>query len=88
MPGLGGLPGIPDIVCMYVRPAIGLDMLDQIVATGSRVLWLNPGSEDAALVAAAEARGLRVVQACTLVVLSWGDPLEVASPEALPHRPS
>ena len=73
---LGTLPGRPDIVCMYVNPAAGLAMLEQIVACRPQVLWLNPGADGEPLASAARARGLKVVEACTLVVLGYGDPLE------------
>jgi uncharacterized protein len=73
---LGSLPGRPDIVCMYINPTAGLAMLDQIVASQPQVLWLNPGADGEPLASAARARGLKVVEACTLVVLGYGDPLQ------------
>ncbi len=75
---LAELPGKPDIVCMYVNPKAGAEMLDQIVAAAPRILWLNPGADGEPLSSAAKARGLRVVESCTLVALGYGDPLEVA----------
>lgn len=72
------LPGKPDIVCMYVNPQTGVEMLDQIVAAQPRMLWLNPGADGDPIAAQARARGLRVVEGCTLVALGYGDPLEVA----------
>ncbi len=73
---LAGLPGRPDLVCMYVNPETGLGMLDEIVACRPQVLWLNPGADGEPLHAAARARGLRVVEACALVSLATGDPLQ------------
>ncbi len=73
---LSELPGRPDIVCMYVNPTAGLGMLEEIVACGPQVLWLNPGADGEPLTSAARARGLKVVEACTLVVLGYGDPLQ------------
>lgn len=70
------LPGRPDIVCMYINPTAGLAMLEQIAACRPQVLWLNPGADGEPLASAARARGLKVVEACTLVVLGYGDPLE------------
>jgi hypothetical protein len=72
---LGELPGRPDIVCMYVNPQTGLGMLDAIVAARPQVLWLNPGADGEPLASAARARGLQVVEACSLVALGYGDPL-------------
>jgi predicted CoA-binding protein len=73
------LPGRPDIVCLYVNPNLGLAMLDDIVAANPRLLWLNPGADGEAIAGAARARGLTVVEACTLVALGRGDPLELAN---------
>lgn len=74
---LSSLPGSPDIVCMYVNPHIGLEMLDEIVAAHPSVLWLNPGADGEPLLSTARSRGLTVYEGCTLVVLSWGDPLAI-----------
>jgi predicted CoA-binding protein len=74
---LADLPGRPDIVCMYVNPQRGLDLLEAIVAAAPTMLWLNPGADGEPLASAARARGLRVVEACSLVVLAQGDPLVV-----------
>lgn len=73
---LAEVPGNPDIVCMYVNPTTGVEMLDQIVAKRPRVLWLNPGADGEPLASAARAKGINVVEACSLVALSYGDPLE------------
>lgn len=75
---LADLPGRPDIVCMYVNPQTGLELLDQIVSAQPTLLWLNPGADGEPLASAARARGLRVIEACTLVVLRQGDPLAIA----------
>lgn len=72
---LNKLPARPDIICMYLNPTAGLAMLDAIVAARPTLLWLNPGADGEPLASAARARGLHVVEACTLVVLKLGDPL-------------
>lgn len=61
------LPEGLDRVSMYVRPETGLQMLDAIAATSPETLFLNPGSESPELAARAEALGLKVVQACSIV---------------------
>ena len=73
---LSELPDKPSIISMYVNPTAGLAMLDDMVACTPAVLWLNPGADGEPLASAARARGLRVVEACNLVVLGYGDPLE------------
>lgn len=76
---LGDIPGRPDIVCMYVNPTLGLTQLEAIVAAKPQQLWLNPGADGEPLASAARARGLTVVEACTLVALGYGNPLTVAA---------
>jgi predicted CoA-binding protein len=44
-------------------------MLPAIVERGCEELWLNPGAESDELVAAAEAAGLKVLVACSIVAL-------------------
>lgn len=67
-PRITDIPGGPlDRVSMYVPPSVGLGLVPEIAAKGCRELWLNPGSESAELVAAAEAAGLTVIQACSLI---------------------
>ena len=56
-----------DRISLYLPPAVGLKVLPEIAARGCGELWLNPGSESDELVAAADAQGLNVVQACSIV---------------------
>ncbi len=58
-----------DRISVYLPPAIGLRMVPEIAARGCGELWLNPGSESDELVAAAEQRGLNVIQACSIVAI-------------------
>ena len=74
------LPGKPDIVCMYVNPQTGLAMLDAIVTAQPQVLWLNPGADGEPLASAARARGLTVMESCSLEALGYGDPLTQVIP--------
>jgi uncharacterized protein len=68
------LPAAPLIMCLYVNPTLGLSLLDSIEQKKPGLLWLNPGADGEPLTSAARARGLNVVEACTLVVLGYGDP--------------
>jgi predicted CoA-binding protein len=54
-------------ISMYVLPGVGMKMLDEIAAKGCDELFLNPGAESDELVAAAEARGLNPIVACSIV---------------------
>lgn len=56
-----------DRVSVYVPPEIGMTLLKDIAACQPREVWLNPGSESEALLAAAENLGLPVIRACSIV---------------------
>jgi predicted CoA-binding protein len=56
-----------DRVSFYVPPAVGLQVLDQVARKQVGELWLNPGSESPELLARAEALGLNVIQACSIL---------------------
>ncbi|WP_425399725.1 CoA-binding protein [Aeoliella sp.] len=56
-----------DRISVYLPPAIGVTMLDEIAAKGCDELWLNPGSDAPEVVEKARALGLNVVQACSIV---------------------
>jgi predicted CoA-binding protein len=75
---LKDLPAPPDIISMYVNPKIGAAMIDEIAGAKPRYLWLNPGADGEPIVSAAATKGLQIIQACNLVALSYGDPLQQA----------
>lgn len=54
-------------VSVYVPPAIGIALLDDIVAVKPEVVFFNPGSESEALIEKAFALGLNAVVACSIV---------------------
>jgi predicted CoA-binding protein len=56
-----------DRVSMYVPPAVGMKLLDEIAAKGCDELWLNPGSDSDELADAARAKGLNPIVACSIV---------------------
>jgi predicted CoA-binding protein len=58
-----------DRISVYLPPNVGLSLINEIADKGCRELWLNPGSESDELIKAAEARGLNVVVACSIVDL-------------------
>ncbi|MDQ1255426.1 MAG: uncharacterized protein QG656_15 [Candidatus Hydrogenedentes bacterium] len=64
---LDEVPGSLDRVSMYVPPAVGLTMLDAIVAKNPAELFLNPGAESGELIKAARAKGLKPILACSIV---------------------
>lgn len=58
-----------DRISMYVPPSVGRSLLPAIAALGCKELWLNPGSGDDLLVSEAEALGLNVIEACSIVAV-------------------
>jgi len=61
------VPGPIDMATVYVPPETGLTLIGEIARKGIREVWLNPGAESPALVAAALALGLTPVEACSIV---------------------
>ncbi|HUQ69210.1 MAG TPA: CoA-binding protein [Planctomycetaceae bacterium] len=69
-PTLAAVPvGKLDRITVYVPPQIGIGLLADMAAKHPGEVWLNPGAESDALVARAEALGLPVIQACSIVDL-------------------
>ena len=66
-PSLAAIPGPVDRVSLYVPPAIGVKMLEEIQRKGVTELWVNPGAESDELIEKAERLGLQPIQACSIV---------------------
>ena len=54
-------------ISLYVPPAVGITLLEEIAAKGCDELWLNPGSESEELVQKALDMGLNPIVACSIV---------------------
>lgn len=61
------LPQRPDLVSVYLPPALLLKLLPDIAARGCDELWLNPGTESPEVLTTAESLGLNVIQACSIL---------------------
>jgi predicted CoA-binding protein len=61
------LPARPEMVTVYVPPAVLLKLLGEIAEKGCDELWLNPGTESDAVLTEAERLGLNTVQACSIL---------------------
>lgn len=61
------VPVRPDLISVYLPPAVLLKVLPDIAARGCDEFWLNPGTESVDVIAAAEKLGLNVIQACSIV---------------------
>ncbi len=72
-----GIPAYPDLgavpverldrVSFYVPPRIGLKLIDAVARKPAGEVWLNPGSASPELAARAEALGMNVIQACSIL---------------------
>lgn len=61
------VPARPQMVSVYLPPAVLLKVLPDIAAIGCDELWLNPGAESDEVLAEAARLGLNVIQACSIV---------------------
>jgi len=61
-----------DTVTLYVSPKNLRPQLEDLLALKPRRVIFNPGTEDQAIQETLEQAGIRVVEACTLVLLSIG----------------
>lgn len=63
-----------DRVSVYIPPGALLQILPDIAAKKPREVFLNPGTESPAVLDAARALGLNVIQACSIVDLGYAPP--------------
>ncbi len=61
------IPGPVDRASVYLPPSVGESLLPEIHAKGVGELFINPGAESDALLAAAERLGLAPILACSIV---------------------
>ncbi|HEX4641313.1 MAG TPA: CoA-binding protein, partial [Chthoniobacterales bacterium] len=71
-PNLAEAPKPIDTVTLYLGEARSNPLIDEIVEAKPRRIIMNPGAENPALAAKAEAAGIEVVEGCTLVMLRTG----------------
>jgi predicted CoA-binding protein len=61
------VPDAIDMATVYVRPEVGVRVMDEIARKGIGEVWLNPGADGDEVVARAEALGLKTIQACSII---------------------
>jgi predicted CoA-binding protein len=66
---IADIPVALDATLVYVPPHVTLKLLPEIARKGPGELYLNPGSEDDAVIARAEELGLRPHLACSIVAI-------------------
>ena len=69
-PDLKSVPGTVDTITVYVRPAILDAMTEDIIDVRPKRVIFNPGAENGYVSTRLESAGIRVQNACTLVLLS------------------
>ncbi|MGQ0736531.1 MAG: CoA-binding protein [Acidobacteriota bacterium] len=60
-------PGVIDLATLYVPPEVGESLVDQLADKGIEEVWVNPGAESETLTRRARARGLRAIEACSII---------------------
>jgi predicted CoA-binding protein len=71
----GSITDVPealDTATLYLGKARSDPLIDEILKANPRRIIFNPGAENADLAAQAQARGIKVVEGCTLVMLRSG----------------
>lgn len=70
-PTVAALPETPDVVVAVIPPPRTEKLIPQLVARGIKNVWIQPGAESEAAIAAAEAAGIAVVHSgpCIMVGL-------------------
>lgn len=75
MPVFASIKDIPqaiDTVTLYVAADISNSLTNDILACNPKRIIFNPGAENPDLVEMAQARGIKTLEACTLVMLRTG----------------
>jgi len=74
--GRSAFPALSDVpvdqvdrISVYLPPAVGITLLDEIAQLNPQQVWFNPGSSNAELLSAAAERGLPVIDECSIVDL-------------------
>ena len=59
-------PGEIDHATVYVQPSVGATLMAELARKRIKTVWLNPGADAPAVVAAARAAGLKTKVACSI----------------------
>lgn len=63
------VPGTIDMATVYVPPAEGLQVVEELAQKGVGEVWLNPGSDGDDVVHRARELGLKTIQACSIMAI-------------------
>ena len=59
------IPVALDRISLYLPPAVGVRVLDDIAKKGCQELWVNPGADSPELIQKAQTLGLNPIVACS-----------------------
>ena len=59
------IPVALDRISLYLPPAVGMKVLDDMAAKGCQELWVNPGADSPELIQKAQMLGLNPIVACS-----------------------
>jgi hypothetical protein len=71
-PRIDEVPAPIDTITLYLGKQRSDRLIDALTSSGARRIILNPGAENDELAQAARAKGIGIVEGCTLVMLSAG----------------
>lgn len=63
------IPGPVETASIYLPPAMTLAVLDNLARKGVQTVFLNPGTENEAVLRKVEELGLNAIQACSIVAV-------------------
>lgn len=66
-PSILDVPGPVDVASIYLPPAIGERVIEDVARKGVTEVWINPGAESPALIARARELNLRPIVACSIL---------------------
>ena len=61
------VPGPVDMATMYLAPAVGMKVIEEVAKKGIPEVWLNPGADSPELAERSRALGLRTIVACSIL---------------------
>lgn len=68
-PSVLDVPDAIDVASFYVRPSVGMKVLEEVAAAGIHEVLLNPGAESPDLLQKASELGLHATVACSIIAI-------------------
>lgn len=66
-PSVLDVPGPIDVASIYLPPAVGERVIEEVARKGIVEVWINPGAESDALIARARELKLHAIVACSIL---------------------